>query len=136
MMVLRTPRPTPAGLLAVALGGLALFGWGSFALTASNQRALKTELAEVRGERDALQSWQKQFKDAEAELRDVQGKIAAARDEVVQTSAAREKAKAARRHPARPRGGDQASRSGPRQGGPDRQHPGPGRSQEAGGAVR
>lgn len=94
MMVLRTPRPTPAGLLAVALGGLALFGWGSFALTASNQRALKTELAEVRGERDALQSWQKQFKDAEAELRDVQGKIAAARDEVVQTSAAREKAKA------------------------------------------
>ena len=94
MMVLRTPRPTPAGLLAVALGGLALFGWGSFALTASNQRSLTTELASVRGERDALQSWQKQFKDAEAELRDVQGRIAAARDEVVQTSAAREKAKA------------------------------------------
>ncbi|ACA19547.1 hypothetical protein M446_5222 [Methylobacterium sp. 4-46] len=87
-------RPSPTGLLAVALGGLALFGWGAFGLTASRQRGLEAQLAEVQGERDALQAWQRQFRDAEAELREVQGKVAATREEIAQVAAARDKAKA------------------------------------------
>ncbi|MGY2049343.1 hypothetical protein [Methylobacterium sp. JK268] len=92
MSVLRF-RPSPAALAAIVLGGLALFGWGAFGVTASGQRGLEARLAQAESERDALQAWQRQFKDTEAALRDVQGKVAAAREEVAQVTAAREKAK-------------------------------------------
>ncbi|MEH3143766.1 MAG: hypothetical protein PGN34_00035 [Methylobacterium frigidaeris] len=87
-------RPSPAGLVAMTLGGFAVFGWGAFALTASGQRALETRISEVEGERDALLARQKQFQETEADLRDRQSKVAAAKDDLLQVNAAREKAKA------------------------------------------
>ncbi|GJD50608.1 Cell division coordinator CpoB [Methylobacterium crusticola] len=87
-------RPNPAGLLAVALGGVAAFGWGAFGLAASGRSAAQTRLVEVEGERDALAARQKQFQETDAELKDRQARIAAARDEIAQLGAAREKAKA------------------------------------------
>lgn len=93
MSVLRF-RPSPASLVVVALGGFALFGWSAFGVTAAGQRSLEARLAQAEGERDALQAWQKQFRDVEAELREMQGKIGATRDEIAQVTATREKAKA------------------------------------------
>ncbi len=86
-------RPSPAGLVAMILGGVAVFGWGAFAVTTSGQRALETRLTEVEGERDALAARQKQFQETEAELRDRQAKIAAAKDDLAGVNAAREKAR-------------------------------------------
>ncbi|RVU16325.1 hypothetical protein EOE48_16665 [Methylobacterium oryzihabitans] len=86
-------RPSPAGLVAMALGGVAVFGWGAFAVTASGQHALETRIAEVEGERDALAARQKQFQQTEAELRERQARIAEAKDDLAGVNAAREKAK-------------------------------------------
>jgi septal ring factor EnvC (AmiA/AmiB activator) len=87
-------RPSPAGLLAIALGGVALFGWSAYGISASGKHGLEATLAQVTADRDALQGWRNQFKDVEAELRDVQGKVASTRDELAQVTATREKAKA------------------------------------------
>ncbi|MFE1601788.1 hypothetical protein [Methylobacterium sp. ID0610] len=93
MSVLRF-RSSPAGLAVVALGGFALFGWGAFGVTAAGQRSLETRLAQAESDRDTLQAWQKQFRDVETELREMQAKVGATRDELAQVTATREKAKA------------------------------------------
>lgn len=87
-------RPTPALLAAGILGLGTLSGWGAYGVSSSGKSALRAQLAETEGQRDALAARFKQFQDVEAELRDRQAKIAAARDEIAQMGATREKAKA------------------------------------------
>ncbi|SFV14861.1 zinc resistance-associated protein [Methylobacterium sp. 174MFSha1.1] len=87
-------RPHPAILAAGILGLGTLSGWGAYAVSSSGKSALRAQLAETEGQRDALAARFKQFQDVEAELRDRQAKIAATRDEIAQLGATRDKAKA------------------------------------------
>ena len=87
-------RPHPAVLAAGILGLGTLSGWGAYGVSSSGKSALRAQLAEAESQRDAFAARVKQFQDVEAELRDRQAKIAAARDEIAQLGATREKAKA------------------------------------------
>ncbi|QRE72314.1 hypothetical protein [Methylobacterium aquaticum] len=87
-------RLQPAALAAGILGLGTMSGWGAYAISSSGKAALRTQLAEVEGQRDTLAARVKQFQDVEAELRDRQAKIAAARDEIAQLGVTRDKAKA------------------------------------------
>jgi chromosome segregation ATPase len=87
-------RPNPALLAAAILGLGTLSGWGAYAVSSSGKTALRAQLAETEGQRDALAARFKQFQDVEAELRDRQAKIAATRDEIAQLGTTRDKAKA------------------------------------------
>lgn len=87
-------RPHPAALAVGILGLGTLSGWGAYAVSSSGKTALQAQLAAVEGERDTLAARFKQFQDVEAELRDRQAKIAAARDEIAQLGTTRDKAKA------------------------------------------
>jgi septal ring factor EnvC (AmiA/AmiB activator) len=88
-------RPARAHALPVILGLCALAGWGAFASRASGQRDLAAQVRVLQADRDTLVGRQKLLEQANTELvRDWQGKLASLRDELGQSTAARDAAKA------------------------------------------
>jgi septal ring factor EnvC (AmiA/AmiB activator) len=88
-------RPARAHALPVILGVCALAGWGAFASRASGQRDLAAQVRVLQADRDTLVGRQKLLEQANTELvRDWQGKLASLRDELGQSTAARDAAKA------------------------------------------
>ncbi|MGU3359682.1 hypothetical protein ACLBWX_05035 [Methylobacterium sp. M6A4_1b] len=86
--------PKPAQLLPLVLGVFAIAGWGGYASKASANRDLATEVSLLRTERSGFVSRQKELEQAKIDLvREWQGKLAAAREEVGQAVAARDAAK-------------------------------------------
>ncbi|WP_336485680.1 hypothetical protein [Methylobacterium nigriterrae] len=87
-------RPTRVAGLPLALAACALSGWGAFAGRAASQRDLAQQVSLLQADRDGLTGRLRQTEQANAELlRDWQGKLASARDELNQTAAARDGAR-------------------------------------------
>ncbi|WP_192215556.1 hypothetical protein [Methylobacterium bullatum] len=87
-------KPTRAQLLPLILGVFAFAGWGAYANKVSANRNLTTEVSLLQTERAGFVSRQQELEQANANLvRDWQGKLASAREELVQAVAARDAAK-------------------------------------------
>lgn len=87
-------KPTPAQLLPLVLGIFAIAGWGAYANKASANRNLTTEVSLLQTERSGFVSRQKVLEQANIDLvREWQGKLASAREELGQAVAARDVAK-------------------------------------------
>ena len=87
-------KPTRAQLLPLILGVFALAGWGAYANKASANRDLTVEVSLLQTERSGFVSRQKELEQASIELvREWQGKLASAREELGQAVAARDVAK-------------------------------------------
>ena len=88
-------RPTRSSWLPLVLGICALAGWGAFASRVSGHRDLAEQVKLLQADRDSSAGRQKLLEHANTELvRDWQGKLASLREELGQTSAARDAAKA------------------------------------------
>lgn len=86
--------PTRAVALHLILGAYALAGWGAFASKASANRDLAHQVSVLRTEQTALVDRQKSLEQVNGDLlREWQGKLASAQDEVAQALAARDAAK-------------------------------------------
>ena len=79
-------RPKVHRVLSLALGSLALVGWGAFA-------DLRTELAHLKASQDRLLAERKQQHEAAGDLTQLQAQIASARDELQALDHKREQAK-------------------------------------------
>jgi len=87
-------RPTRAAALPLVLSACALSGWGALATQAFANRDLKSQVSLLQAERDGLVGRQKQLEQANSELlREWQGKLATAREELNQALAARDATK-------------------------------------------
>ncbi|MCJ2077621.1 hypothetical protein MKK68_18525 [Methylobacterium sp. E-016] len=87
-------KPAPAQLLPLILGVFAFAGWGAYANKASVNRNLTTEVSLLQTERSALVNRQRELEQANIDLvREWQGKLASAREELGQAVAARDAAK-------------------------------------------
>ena len=87
-------KPTRAQLLPLVLGVFALAGWGAYANKASANRVLTTEASQFQTERSGFVSRQSQLEQANTLLvRELQTKLASAREELGQAVAARDAAK-------------------------------------------
>lgn len=87
-------KPTGAQLLPLILGVFAVAGWGAYANKASANRNLTTEISMLQTERSRLVSRHKELEQASIELvREWQGKLASAREELSQAVTARDAAK-------------------------------------------
>ncbi|MER2266462.1 hypothetical protein [Methylobacterium oxalidis] len=88
------PKPKPVALLAACLGVAAIAGWGAFASKAWGQRDLAEQVDLLQADRARLMAGLKQIEQTNAELaRDAQEKLAAVREELNLTTAARDFAK-------------------------------------------
>jgi outer membrane protein TolC len=86
--------PTRAVALSLSLGAYALAGWGAFASKASANLELTNQVSLLKTDRNALVGRQKELEQANIDLvREWQGKLASAREEVSQAFAARDAAK-------------------------------------------
>ena len=83
----RVRRPKVHRVLSLALGSLALVGWGAFA-------DLRAELAHLKASQDQLLAERKQQQEAVGDLAQLQAQIASARDELQALDHKREQAKA------------------------------------------
>ena len=87
-------KPTRAQVLPLILGVYALAGWGAYANKASANRDLATQVTLLQTERNELVGRQKALEQANTDLvREWQGKLASAREELGQALAARDTAK-------------------------------------------
>lgn len=86
--------PTRTVALNLILGVYAFAGWGAFANKASINRELTDRVNILQTDRDRLVDHQKELEQANLDLlREWQGKLASAREELSQTAAARDAAK-------------------------------------------
>lgn len=86
--------PTRTVALNLILGVYALAGWGAFANKASLNRDLTNQVSLLQTERNGLVDRQKELEQANGELlREWQGKLASAREELSQAVSARDAAK-------------------------------------------
>ncbi|MCJ2063329.1 hypothetical protein MKK63_11475 [Methylobacterium sp. J-088] len=87
-------KPTRAQVLPLILGVYALAGWGAYANKASANRDLATQVTLLQTELNELVGRQKKLEQANTDLvREWQGKLASAREELGQALAARDTAK-------------------------------------------
>ncbi|TXN74163.1 hypothetical protein [Methylobacterium sp. WL8] len=87
-------KPASAQLLPLILGVFAFAGWGAYANKASANRNLTTEVSLLQTGRSALVNRQRELEQANIDLvREWQGKLASAREELGQAVAARDAAK-------------------------------------------
>lgn len=87
-------KPTRSQLLPLVLGVFTIAGWGAYANKASANRNLTTEVSLLQAEISGLVSRQKELAQANIDLvREWQGKLASAREELGQAVAARDAAK-------------------------------------------
>ena len=87
-------KPTRAQLLPLVLGVFTITGWGAYANKASANRNLTTEFSRLQEERSGLVSRQNELEQANIDLvREWQGKLSSAREELRQAVAARDAAK-------------------------------------------
>lgn len=95
MQVLAAWRPSRAAVVPALLGVCALSGWGAFIGKAAMQRDLAEQVTSLQADRDGLVRRIRQMEQANGELlRDSEGKLAAIREELRQTSVARDAVKA------------------------------------------
>ena len=94
LQVIFTWKPAPAQLLPLILGVFAFAGWGAYANKASANRNLTTEVSLLQTERSGFVNRQRELEQANIDLvRELQGKLASAREELGQAVAARDAAK-------------------------------------------
>lgn len=94
LQVLFAWKPARAQLLPLILGVFALAGWGAYANKASANRDLTSQVRLLQADHDGLVGTQKQLEQANIELlREWQGKLASAREELSQMVSARDAAK-------------------------------------------
>lgn len=94
LQVLLAWRPTRAAAVPLVLGACALSGWGAFASKAFTNRDLRSQITLLQANRDGLVVREKQLENANVELlREWQGKLASAREELSQAVAARDATK-------------------------------------------
>ena len=94
LQVLLAWRPTRAVAVPLVLGACALSGWGAFAGKAFANRDLKSQVSLLQADRDGLVGRQKQLEQANVDLlREWQGKLASAREELSQAVAVRDATK-------------------------------------------
>lgn len=94
LQILFAWKPTRSQLLPLILGVYALAGWGAYANKASANRDLTTQVSLLQMDRNGLVGRQKELEQANIDLvREWQGKLASAREELSQAVAARDAAK-------------------------------------------